>query len=641
MSRTRPAAAPGDEGEREARAPVELGLTGSAKTFGSKRLGPPVSRETAWLLPIIAPVSAIGAAALTGAVWSFADSPPSATAVAGLLFLLAAAVLAEAYPVPIQGIPVGATSLASIFIVGAAVIHGWAASVLVASCAMAIVEAIHRRPPLRSLYNTALYTVAAGAAGGAVVLVTGETLLPMLAAALTGSTIFYVVDIGLLTLVLARTEREPLGELVRRCVASTLVPFLIMASVTLILVVLWLRSPYLTAMLVGPLGAVALYQRSVHETLEALRLAKTDALTGLGNARGFNERLDEELEEARDTGRPLAVCLLDVDDFKSVNDLRGHGVGDQVLAELARELRHDGEAFRLGGDEFALVLPDCDEHRAAAIGRAVVERVANATLSPGVQVSMSGGVASYPRHASAAGELVRLADGALYRSKEEGKNRVVISAPGSAEMNELRRLADETDRTARLRAAASLAEAVDARDAYTGRHSFAVGELAARVALRLGLDPYTVELTRLAGRLHDLGKLGIPTEVLRKSDALTEDERRLLRQHCQIGFRMLDSLGVEPVATWVLHHHERWDGRGYPSGLAGDDIPLAARIIFIADAFDAMTGDRVYRPGMSQGLALEELARNAGTQFDPVLVAAFADEIAGHPADAEARRSLR
>ena len=173
-----------------------------------------------------------------------------------------------------------------------------------------------------------------------------------------------------------------------------------------------------------------------------------------------------------------------------------------------------------------------------------------------------------------------------------------VYRPDVIELAEPRRLAEGPDRAARLRAA-SLAHAVDARDAYTGSHSYMVGELAARVAKRMGLDSESIELTRLAGSLHDLGKLAIPEEILRKPGPLNEAERLVLERHPQIGYRMLDSLGVEPVATWVLHHHERWDGHGYPEQKAGDDIPLGARILFVADAYDAMTTDRVYRGRLS------------------------------------------
>jgi putative nucleotidyltransferase with HDIG domain len=199
--------------------------------------------------------------------------------------------------------------------------------------------------------------------------------------------------------------------------------------------------------------------------------------------------------------------------------------------------------------------------------------------------------------------------------------------PDVIELAELKRLASGTDRAARFRAAASLARAVDARDVYTGSHSQRVAELAARMARRLGLPEEDVELTRLAGSLHDLGKLAIPEEILRKPGPLTEPERMVLERHPQIGFRMLESLGVDPVAEWVLHHHERWDGSGYPDGLPGEEIPLGARIIFVADAYDAMTSERVYRRRVAPTEAIVELKRCAGTQFDPEIVDAIAEEI--------------
>jgi putative nucleotidyltransferase with HDIG domain len=240
---------------------------------------------------------------------------------------------------------------------------------------------------------------------------------------------------------------------------------------------------------------------------------------------------------------------------------------------------------------------------------------------------VSAGVATFPMQGAGRDELIRLADSALYWAKEHGKNRVRVYRPDVIELSELKRLAAGPDRAARYRAAASLAQAVDARDAYTGSHSERVSELAARIATRIGAPAGQVELTRLAGSLHDLGKLAIPEEILRKPGSLTESERLVLERHPQIGFRMLESLGVDPVADWVLHHHERWDGTGYPEGLEGDEIPLGARIIFVADAFDAMTSDRVYRARLSTDDALAELARCAGTQFDPEIVSAFAEEV--------------
>jgi HD-GYP domain-containing protein (c-di-GMP phosphodiesterase class II) len=254
-------------------------------------------------------------------------------------------------------------------------------------------------------------------------------------------------------------------------------------------------------------------------------------------------------------------------------------------------------------------------------------------------VTVSAGLATFPMQGHGRDELIRLADSALYWAKEHGKNRVRLYRPEVVEISELKRLAVGPDKAARYRAAASLAKAVDARDTYTGSHSERVGELSARVATRLGLDAEQVELTRLAGSLHDLGKLAIPEEILRKPGTLADSERLVLERHPQIGFRMLDSLGVDPVADLVLHHHERWDGAGYPDGLRGEQIPLGARIIFVTDAYDAMTSDRIYRPKRSSQAALAELERCAGTQFDPDIVAAFAEEL-GRSASLETARAV-
>jgi diguanylate cyclase (GGDEF)-like protein len=385
-----------------------------------------------------------------------------------------------------------------------------------------------------------------------------------------------------------------------------------MASAALVLVVLWQRSPLLSVALFGPLLAIALYQRSTYRALRAMRLALTDPLTGLGNHRHFHERLERELLDADENARQFSLCLVDVDDFKRINDLYGHPTGDHVLAQIAGNLRQNGEAFRLGGDEFAVLLPEYDEAAGIGTAEAIVGRVSAIQLEHVGSVTVSAGVATFPSQAPNRGELIRLADSALYWAKEHGKNRAHVYRPDVVELAELRRLAHGPDRAARFRAAESLAKAVDLRDTYTGSHSARVADLAAR----------------LAGSLHDLGKLAIPEEILRKPGPLTEPERLVLERHPQIGFRMLDSLGIEPVAEWILHHHERWDGTGYPDRLPGPEIPLGARIIFVVDAYDAMTSDRVYRGRLSAVDALAELERCAGTQFDPEVVTALADELA-------------
>jgi diguanylate cyclase (GGDEF)-like protein/putative nucleotidyltransferase with HDIG domain len=358
---------------------------------------------------------------------------------------------------------------------------------------------------------------------------------------------------------------------------------------------------------------------------------RTDPLTGLLNRGAFEQLLDSELERSRRTGRPVAGLVADVDGLAQVNARSGHPAGDAVLQLIARDMqkwkRRVDSAGRLGGDEFALLLPGVTADEALATASSVLARIGALQLPEVGSVTASAGVAGFPRQAFDRDELIRLADSALYWAKEHGKNRVHVYRPDVVELAELRRLAHGPDRAARFRAAASLAKAVDARDTYTGSHSTRVAELAAWIAQRLGLDQEHVELTRLAGSLHDLGKLAIPEEILRKPGPLAPPERLVLERHPQIGHRMLESLGVDPVADWVLHHHERWDGTGYPNRLRGDEIPLGARIVFVADAYDAMTSDRAYRGRLTPGEAVDELVRCAGTQFDPEIIAVFAREL--------------
>jgi diguanylate cyclase (GGDEF)-like protein/putative nucleotidyltransferase with HDIG domain len=569
---------------------------------------------------VVLPVVAVAFVVAVLALAKFAASDPGTDELVGILALLVASALAEAFPVPIENVPVGGTSLATVFIVGAAVLYGWPAATLIGLLTQLIVETGRRRPFIRIVYNSSVYALAAAAAGLIALPLDGDGFLELTAAVLLAATAFYAVNLPLVAAIVARWAREPFLDLLQRAVRSTFVVFAIMASVTLMLAALWERSPFLAGALAGPLLAIALYQRSVHRELEAVRLALTDPLTGLGNHRSFQERLQHDLEAAEAGETILSLCLLDIDNFKEINDRHGHPVGDRVLAHIARRLRQNGEAFRLGGDEFALLLPGKGGEDAAAIAEAVLHRVAMGAGVRGVDVTLSAGVAEYPQYGVDRTELLRVADAAMYQAKEEGKNQVRIYRPETGELTQLRRLAEGRDRSARLRAAASLAHAVDGRDAYTGRHSYMVGELAARIAKRMGLPRDDVELARLAGRLHDIGKLAIPEEILRKPGPLNDAERLVLERHPQIGFRMLESLGIEPVATWVLHHHERWDGRGYPNGLGQDHIPLGSRILFVADAYDAMTSERVYRPKLSHEDAIAELERCAGAQFDPTVV---------------------
>jgi len=579
------------------------------------------------LAAVVSPVIAIGLVAVGVATWSLTQTAYTATDAISIVALLVAFTFAERFPVPVQGAEANGVSLGFVFALAAILLFGWDVGVVVAAAAPMLMQLLEHRPPLRIAYNGGTYAVAAAVAGLSIAPIHGDSVGTLLIRATLCGVIFHVVDTALITAVVSVSSGDRFPPLLRSNIRWTAGPFGLMASAALMLVVLWERSPALSTALVGPLIAIALYQRSTFRELRAMRLALTDPLTGLGNHRHFHERLQRELVAAEDEHSPLTLCLVDIDDFKRINDRFGHPTGDRVLSRVAGRLRQGGEAFRLGGDEFALLLPGLDEHAALTAAESVVDRIGSLELELIGPITVSAGVATFPLQGAGRDELIRLADSALYWAKEHGKNRVRVYRPDVIELAELKRLASGPDRAARYRAAASLAKAVDARDAYTGSHSERVSELAARIAERLGITQEQIELTRLAASLHDLGKLAIPEEILRKPGTLTESERLVLERHPQIGFRMLESLGVDPVAEWVLHHHERWDGTGYPEGLHGEEIPLGARIIFVADAYDAMTSDRVYRRRLSIDDALNELARCAGTQFDPEIVAAFAGEL--------------
>ena len=580
------------------------------------------------LTGLIVPVCLAGLGILIAAGYHFATTTHSGRTLISLAALTAAATLAERFPVPINAEGSGGVvSLTFVFAVAAIVLYGWAAGALLLLIATGVIHAAQHRPYERIAFNVAVMAIVALTAGLLVVPIGSDSVGELVASVLIAATANSVVNILFISGAIALSTGQSYGRLVPANLRATITPFAFMASAALMLVVLWERSPVLAGALIGPLLAISFYQRSTHRALSAMRLALTDPLTGLGNHRHFHERLQRELLNAEEQRTPLTLCFVDIDDFKNINDRYGHPSGDRVLSQVAGRLRQGGEAFRLGGDEFALLLADHDEGMALAAANSIVQRIADVGFDHIGTVTVSAGLATFPVQGHGRDELIRLADSALYWAKEHGKNRVRLYRPEVVELAELKRLAAGPDKAARYRAAASLAQAVDARDTYTGSHSERVSDLAARVARRIGLDAEHVELTRLAGSLHDLGKLAIPEEILRKPGALTDSERLVLERHPQIGFRMLDSLGVDPVADLVLHHHERWDGAGYPDGLKREQIPLGARIIFVTDAYDAMTSDRIYRPKRSSEAALAELRRCAGTQFDPGIVAAFTEEL--------------
>lgn len=576
------------------------------------------------LLSVVGPVSVVGVAAYLAAVYTFARHPASATTIVGVCAFLLASTLAERFPVPVDGTDANGVSLGFVFAVAGLVLFGWAPATFVYATAPTVVALLDRRPLIRTVFNAGAFGLVGTIAGLLLRSFHGHGSAAILLQVSITAVVIYTVNIAVVTGAISASGSErSYVDLVRANTRSTVLPFALMASTALMLVVLWQRTPYLFIALAGPLAAISLYQRSVHRALKAMRLALTDPLTGLGNHRHFHERLQRELDAAEEHGGYLSLVLLDIDDFKLINDAFGHPVGDRVLSQISSRLRQGGEAFRLGGDEFAVLLPDVNETHALAAAESILERIGAGELGHVGPVTISAGVATFPQHGRERDALIRLADSALYWAKDHGKNRVRAARPDLVELSDFREAARGADRAARFRAAAALARAVDSRDAYSGSHSERVAEVAATIAAQLGLTADEIELTRLAGSLHDLGKLAIPEEILQKPSTLTSAECLVVQRHPQIGHSMLESLGVRPIAEWVLHHHERWDGTGYPAGLAGEEIPLGARIIFVADAYTAMTSARLYGEPLSHDEAIAELQHCAGSHFDPDVVRAF------------------
>jgi diguanylate cyclase (GGDEF)-like protein len=352
--------------------------------------------------------------------------------------------------------------------------------------------------------------------------------------------------------------------------------------------------------------------------------ARTDPLTGLFNRRALEEVFDIELERARRGGRPLSVIIGDLDDFKRVNDRLGHPAGDLALQTLAEELgrwkRRVDMAARVGGEEFAILLPETDERGAFLVAERLRRATQRTFAEEEVPITISFGIASYPDHGEDAEVLLRAADQALYAAKDMGKNRTVIF---SAEV--VRVLAGDRAAGQELQLATiiGLAESLDIRDTGTADHCHTVGRYAAQIATELGFSPEHVERVGLAGVLHDVGKVGVANGLLAKAGPLDDEEWREMRTHPEIAARLLADADFDDVSAWILAHHERVDGTGYPNGLSADQIPLEARILAVADAFEAMTADRVYSPALGDDAARDELVAGSGAQFDDEVVTAF------------------
>lgn len=354
--------------------------------------------------------------------------------------------------------------------------------------------------------------------------------------------------------------------------------------------------------------------------------ANRDPLTGLLHHRALMSRIDEALA----TGLPLALLLLDVDNFKLFNDTYGHLTGDAVLTSVASILREvcreDDVAGRYGGDEFALLLPavTLPEARAVADRLARAARACPCQTSGGVPISLSVsiGIALAPVDATGRADLIAVADAAMYAAKRgEARTSQELGPSIGGAMSPPRRRATDLFGESPADVLEGLVSAVDARDRYTRLHSADATRLALLLAEELDMDAEAQRILALAGPLHDVGKIAVPDRILRKPGLLTTDESALVQRHVAYGVAIIRGvLREDAVAEAVATHHEHWDGSGYPSGLAGAGIPLLGRILRIADTVSALQLDRPYRRGMEWPDVAAELRAEAGHQLDPALV---------------------
>jgi diguanylate cyclase (GGDEF)-like protein len=562
-----------------------------------------------------------------------ASEPPSVDMGLAIALFAGLAALADAKPVPLDEKGDRSVSLAFVFILASSILFGWRYAVPVAFVAVLVSQLLERKPPLRTLFNCSAYAICTFASA-APALVLGSS--PTHTGAITiqafwGGGVYIAINVMLVCAAIAIANGLSFSAIVLDNIRHSGPAFVIMAFLAALAALLWTIEPVSMLLLAGPLFALALYQRSALISTIALRSALTDSLTGLGNHRSYEIELRDAVERAVDGTPDLTLCLLDVDDFKGINDVYGHQVGDQVLVELSAILAGAGaRAYRFGGDEFALIV-DGDATQAQSLVERIYRAIDETRFAHGQPLQASVGIGSYPEHAHSLEELQRIADTALYWAKHHGKHRSCVYGPSTVQVFAPADLGRIAERRARLRVAENLIRVVDAKDTYTGVHSESVARLVTAIALELGLDEDTSASVRLAGLLHDLGKIAVPDAILQKPSSLADHERRLVRRHAEFGFTLLDGLDIGPVDLWVRHHHEHWDGSGYPDGLVGEQIPLGSRIILVADAYEAMTTDRSYRAAMTAGEALEELRNKAGTQFDPWVVEALERVLATAP----------
>lgn len=359
------------------------------------------------------------------------------------------------------------------------------------------------------------------------------------------------------------------------------------------------------------------------------KLSITDELTGLNNQRYFHLILEDLLEKAKRDGSSLGLMMMDIDDFKMFNDIYGHSYGDAILSgagSLMNDLAEEGQFIcRCGGDEFAVIIPNADINTIEKTAKNFIKRFGE--LAPAYfpkdlheKISLSIGISEYPILSSNKDELISQADTALYHAKNLGKDKIHFYQDI---MKQLRK-GISSNHQQLIGAFKALLSTISAKDKYTLGHSERVSTYAAKIGEALGLSPKDICTLQYAGLLHDIGKIEIPKSILNKTERLTDEEFTLIRMHPIYSENILEPLNeLDQLLLYVRHHHERFDGKGYPDGLAGKQISLGARILCVADSFDAMLSERPYSPRKTIEQAIIELKRCSGSQFDSEIVPVF------------------
>ncbi|MGZ4106109.1 MAG: HD-GYP domain-containing protein [Tumebacillaceae bacterium] len=409
------------------------------------------------------------------------------------------------------------------------------------------------------------------------------------------------------------------------------VPKLTWLSVICLLLVLAVTGLYFThefLMVFVILGAVSLvYWLGYRHGLRWI--ATHDDLTGVANHRGFQQIFLQLFEEAELEERSLSLLMIDLDHFKRFNDAHGHSAGDKLLCEaldvMTGYLRSQDVIARFGGEEFVILLRDADMMHARQIAEWMRVNVEDTyfvgeEVLPGGKLSVSIGVASYPEMTHSRTDLMELADRALRKAKRSGRNRVELySTVLDGLAHEL-----DADEVSHINYVKSLMITLQAKDRYTYEHSERVTDYSVKIAERMGFPEEKLQWIRYGAFLHDIGKIEIDREILTKPGRLSDEEYEVIKKHPVLGAQIVEPLDfLREALPIILYHHERIDGRGYPQGLKGDEIPIEALIVGVADAYDAMTSCRPYRSERDDERAVQELVRCAGTQFDVGVVQAF------------------